>query len=296
MDDEQNAGNAIAHLRRPAVDPATRRRVRRSLNATQATERLAAATSGAVGGSTAAGLIAVGGAMPWAIGVLIFQGPADWQSAAARWALLLALAIAAVSALVYGAGLVRFGQVGSGPALGRAGRARSASYLSAGDFDVQARTLLRRAQDAIDAVMSSDVCQAGVLDQAAYRTTLAAQEWDIALALHEQAKLRQARAKLPSIADDCAARELLAQQHEAGELADRSVTSRVAALEQLAAEVRRADTAYRGWRDHAVVAELADPHLDMLARTAADSYAVADIKAMSRQARILWTTFHDSAS
>jgi hypothetical protein len=47
--------------------------------------------------------VAVGGATPWAVGVLIFEGPAGWESLLARWTLLLAAAVAAVAAAVFGA-------------------------------------------------------------------------------------------------------------------------------------------------------------------------------------------------
>lgn len=228
--------------------------------------------------------VAVGGATPWAVGVLIFEGPAGWESLLARWTLLLAAAVAAVAGVVFGAS-GRSAQRSDtwGPAF--AAGTHSGHYLTAVDFDPPARTLLRRAQDAIDAVTSSEVCRNGLLDADAHRTALAAQEWDIALALREQTRLRQARAQLPAIAEDGTARELLDRQHEAARLAEQSIAGRIVALEQLAAEARHADDAYRDWRAFAAVSELADRHLDMLARTAADSHAIAEIGAMSQEVR-----------
>jgi hypothetical protein len=228
--------------------------------------------------------VAVGGATPWAIGVLIFDGPAGWESLLARWTLFLAAAVAAVAGVVFGAS-VRFAEHGSTWAPAVAAGTRSGSYLTAADFDAPASALLQRAQDAIDAVMSSEVCRVGVLDAAAHGTALAAQEWDIALALRQQTKLRHARAQLPAIAEDGTARELLDRQNEAAQLAEQSIAGRIVALEQLAAEARHADDAYRDWRAFAAVSELADRHLDMLARTAADSHAIAEISAMSQQVR-----------
>ena len=78
---------------------------------------------------------------------------------------------------------------------------------------------------------------------------------------------------------------LLDRQVQAAELADASVAARVAALERYAAEVREADAAYRDWEQAAALAELSGQHLDMLARTAADEHGIAEIQAMSQQAR-----------
>ena len=135
--------------------------------------------------------------------------------------------------------------------------------------------LLRRAQDAVDAVTNAEVSEAGLLDEA---TALAAQEWDIAVSLRDQARLRASRAEITQSTglaepDDV----LLGQFLDAARVAERSVTDRVAALERFAAEVRQADAAHRDWHARARLAELAEPHLDMLARTAADSHGIAEL-------------------
>ena len=64
------------------------------------------------------------------------------------------------------------------------------------------------------------------------------------------------------------------------------MASRVAALERYVAEIREADAAYRDWQQAAALADLSG-HLDMLARTAADQYHIAEIEAMSRHARAI---------
>src|SRR5277367_3318753 len=61
----------------------------------------------AVTGISTALFVAVAGASPWAFGVLIFQHPTGWQTAAGLYALLLAQAIVAVTAVVVGTGVVR---------------------------------------------------------------------------------------------------------------------------------------------------------------------------------------------
>jgi hypothetical protein len=309
MGDQNDAAWADAMLRRPAVDPGIPPCDRALLTApgtlltpagrdrparhrdflpTDPAQRLAT-VDGAVMGMTTAMFIAVFGATPLAIGVLIFQGPVGWESASNRYALLLAEIIVTVTAVVFGLRVARFGQLSGNAPAEVAARTYHGRYLTGADFDARSRVLLRRAQDAIDAVTSSEVCRAGLLDQPAASAALTSQEWDIALALREQARLRARRAELSAIA----AGTLLDQQFQAAQLADSSIAGRVAALERYAAEVREADAAYRGWQQAAALAELSDQHLDMLARTAADEHGMAEIEAMSQQARAVRLAFRE---
>jgi hypothetical protein len=294
MDDEQNVGSVTASLRRSAVDPAIAECDRRPPTPPGSVKRLAARVSGAVNVvATAVFVAAVGAAIPWAIGVLVFLGSTRWQSSLARWALVVAAAVALVTVVVRFASFIWFIRFGTWGASEVGARTHGDGCLTASDFDARSSALLGRAQDAIDAVRSSDVCQAGLLDAGACGAALAAQEWEIALALREQTELREARALLPAIAEDSPARELLDRQHECADLADQSVAARVTSLEELAAEVRRADNGYRDWQAYAAVSELADRHLDMLARTAADSLAIAEIAAMSQQARVVHSALRE---
>jgi hypothetical protein len=307
MDDRQDAAWADARLRRPVLDPGIPPPDRVLLTGpgthltpacqdpparcrvylpTEPGKRLAT-IDGAVTGMTAAAVIAVFGATPLAFGVLVFQGPAGWEAASNHYALLLAEIIALVTAVVFGIRVARFGQPGGSEAAAMAARTYHGRYLTEADFDARSRVLLRRAQTAIDAVTSSRVCRAGLLDQAAANTALASQEWDIALALREQARLRARRAELSAIGTGTVAAALLDRQRQAAQVADSSVDGLVMALERYAAEVREADAAYREWQQTAALAELSGPHLDMLARTAADEHAIAEIEAMSQQARAI---------
>jgi hypothetical protein len=126
---------------------------------------------------------------------------------------------------------------------------------------------------------------AGWRQRRARGSALAAQEWDIAQALREHARLRARRSELPATSAGPVTAGLLDRQSQAAYLADVSVAGRVAALERYAAEVREADAAYRDWEQAAALGELSGQHLDMLARTAADEHGIAEIEAMSQQAR-----------
>ncbi|HEY6791922.1 MAG TPA: hypothetical protein VI365_31860 [Trebonia sp.] len=278
----------------------------------QEPERRLATVEGATTGLTAGMVVAVTGAAPWAIGVLIFQGAVSWQSATGRWALLLMEMIVAVTAVVFGTQVARFGQVRNRYAAAAAQTRYRERYLTGDDLDAPARVLLRRAQDAVDAVTNAGVSEAGLLDEA---PALAAQEWDIAVSLREQARLRARRAEITRTAGltspgdtapgdtapgDTApastpANELLRQLLDAARVAERSVSDRVAALERFAAEVRHADAAHRDWHARARLAELAEPHLDALARTAADSHGIAELAEMTERARAIRSAFNEGA-
>jgi hypothetical protein len=312
MDDQRDALWADASLRRPAVDPGIPRpdrdllAVRGALLPPAAQDRPArrryylpteparrlATIDGTVAGLTAAGLTALFGTTPLAVGVLIFQGPASWEMASDRFALLAAGIIAIVTTVILGVRVVRFGQPSGRTPAETAARTHHGRYLTGADFDARSRVLLRRAQDAIDAVSSSLVCRDDLLDRHATSAALTGQEWDIAVALREQAQLRARRAELrvrraewPAGRAGPQAAALLSQQGRAAQLAEASTIRRVEALERYAAEVGAADSAYRDGKQSAALAELHDRHLDMLARTAADEHGIAEIDRLAAQAR-----------
>jgi hypothetical protein len=307
MKDQPDAAGLGVILRRPAVDPGIPRHDRALLTApgtflTPAHRdrplwhrdflpadpgQRGAAIDGAVIGLVTAGFTAVGGTVPLAIGVLVFSGPVGWQSASSHYALLLAQLIAVVTAVVFGVRVVRFGQLDGVAPAQAAARTYHGRYLTGADFDGRARALLRRAQDAVDAVTSSALCRDGLVDQPAVCASLTEQEWDIAQALHEQAGLRAERAGLAGLAEGPHTAQVLGRQVQAARAAEDSVTSRVEALERYAAEVRAADAAYRDWQQAEALADLSGRHLDMLARSAADQYHLAEIEALARHARAL---------
>jgi hypothetical protein len=303
--DEQNPD---VSLLRPAIEPTVPRAVRALLTRQdrqagrldllpQEPERRLATVNGAATGLTAGMVVAVTGAAPWAIGVLIFQGAVSWQSATGRYALFIMEMIVAVTAVVFGTQVARFGQARGRYAAAAARSRYRGRYLTGDDLDAPARTLLRRAQDAVDAVTSARISQAGLLDET---TALCAQEWDIAVSLRDQARLRASRAEITQgtgLAEAAGppADPLLGQFLDAARTAERSVADRVAALELFAAEVRQADAAHRDWHARIRLAELTEPHLDMLARTAADSHGIAELTEMTARARAIRSAFSDDS-
>jgi hypothetical protein len=313
MGDQHGRGLADARLRRPAVDPAipsadralltapgivltparrARPPLRRDCLPRDPARRLAT-VDGAAMGLTSALLIAVFGTTPLAVGILVLQGSTAWESASSNYALLLAEIMTAITIVILAFRVGRFGQLTGRAPAEAAARTHHGHYLSDQDFDASSRVLLRRAQDAIDTVTSSEVCRADVLDRAAVATALADQEWDIAVALRDQARLRARRAELSEVRAGPATAAVLERQAEAARLAQDSTAARVESLEHFAAEVRQADAAYLDWQQASRLAGLHAEHLDMLARTVADEHGVAEIEAMSQQARALRLAFRE---
>jgi hypothetical protein len=301
---ERSTVSEDATLRRIALDPAIPRGPRDLLRARGTRlalpaparrrrllpaegERREATVSTAVTGLTTALFFAVVGATPWAIGVLVFQQPVAWQSTAGRYGLLLAELIIAVTAIAFGIRVAQFGEPSVEDEAAAVARAYRGRYLTDADLDARARVMLRRAQDAVHAITAAEVVRSDVLDEPATSVMLAEQEWQIALAVREQARLRALRAGLAEPSPGSPAAELLADQRRAAQAAEESTAARVAALERYAAEVHGADAAYRDWREHAAIAELTGPHLDLLANTAADQHGIAELDALSQRARAL---------
>jgi hypothetical protein len=166
-------------------------------------------------------------------------------------------------------------------------RTRQDPGLAGDGLGPSSRALLRRARDAIRAVLSSEVCRAGLLDRAAVGTALAGQESDIAAAVRDQARVRARRAELTPASRGPMTAAVLNNQVQAAQRAESSVAARVEALERYAAEVAEADAAYRDWQQAGQLAELHGQHQDMVARTAADEHGIADIEAMSLRARAI---------
>ena len=291
-----------ATLLRPAIDPAIPRPARDLLLAQAcaparpgllpvAPERRLATVSGAATGLTAGMVVAVTGATPWAVGVLIFQGAAGWQSATGRWALLLTEMIVMVTMVMFGTRVARFGPAGSRRAASATRSRYLGRYVTDADLDAPARVLLRRAQQAVSSARAAAVTRAGLLP---VDPALAAQEWDIAVSLREQARLRWRRAELAATASlSRPAAELLRQQQDSADEAERSTTARVEALEHFSASVGAADSAYLDWQTRARLAELDHAHLDMLAQTAADVHGITELTEMTERARIIGSAFAD---
>jgi hypothetical protein len=168
-------------------------------------------------------------------------------------------------------------------------------FVKPSDLDDSCRELLRRAQRAIGAVLGSGVYASDFLDHAAGETVLRWHEWDIAAALREITRLRAelASAAAAGAAGPMAAAVLDSQQHALA-LARDAIAARVSALERYAAQVETADAAQQDWLSALRLSGLNDRYLDLVARTAVDERASAEITGLTEQAATAAQVFRGS--
>jgi hypothetical protein len=151
------------------------------------------------------------------------------------------------------------------------------------DLDWDMRTLLARAQGAVDQVLGSGILAAGLFE--ADEPALRRHEWDIACALRSFTRVRTLPAGDASLGEMTAA-VVDAQQRALG-IAVAATTKRISSLEHYASQVAAADAALRDWQSSLAQAGLNDTYFDLVARTAADELAVAEIGQLTDRATLM---------
>ena len=148
----------------------------------------------------------------------------------------------------------------------------------------ECRKLLQRAQRAIATIVTSGV-YTGDLQAIVREPVLRQHEWEIAVALREITELLFDL--VSSYAGGTAGpmtTTVLVSQNRAISIARDATTARVVALELLAAQVAAAEAARRDWEIAHRMAANNDKFLDLVARTAADQHATAEITGLAEQA------------
>jgi len=151
-------------------------------------------------------------------------------------------------------------------------------------LDLDCRKLLQRAQCAIAAIVTSTV-YAGDLRGTLHEPVLQQHVWEIAVAPREITELM---VDLGSSASGDTAGPMttavLVSQKRAILMARDAATARVVSLELLAAQLAAAEAARRDWEAAHRLAANNDKYLDLVARTAADKHAIAEITGLAEQA------------
>jgi hypothetical protein len=148
------------------------------------------------------------------------------------------------------------------------------------DLDWDMRTLLARAQRAVDEILGSDILAAGLFD--ADEPALRRHEWDIACALRSFTSVRALPASDADVGEMTAA--VVDAQQQALDVAVAATTRRISSLEHYAGQVATADAGLRDWQSSLRQAGLNDAYLDLLARTAADELAVSELGQLTDRA------------
>jgi hypothetical protein len=159
-------------------------------------------------------------------------------------------------------------------------------------LDRLSRELLLRVQKAITAALDSEA--GAISDDAVPESTLLGHEWEIAVALRDITDLRAEHEMNAAASVGPMTNAVLKSQEGALTQAQEAMTARVAGLERYADSVRAAGIAYRDWQDALRVSDLNDRYLDLVARTAADEYAVAEISGLTERAAVAQTTFQQA--
>jgi hypothetical protein len=158
------------------------------------------------------------------------------------------------------------------------------------DLEPTGRRLLARAQNAVDTILGSQVRADGLLetDEPALRR----HEWEIASTSRELTRMRALPA--PDASTGAGTAAVLAAQQRALALAEEATISRIRALERYAEQVAAADDAHRDWEAALRQGSRNDVYLDLVARTAADQLAVAELDELTDRAAITAQTLHSS--
>ncbi|HEY2506764.1 MAG TPA: hypothetical protein VGI58_09615 [Streptosporangiaceae bacterium] len=142
--------------------------------------------------------------------------------------------------------------------------------------------ILAGAQGAIEYVLHSEVRAAGLLE--VDEPTLRRHEWEIASALRSITGLRLVHIRQQPAG--MLTETVVASQQRALAVAQEATAGRAAALQRFAAQVGAADAAHRDWREAQALSGLNDRYLDLVAATAADELAVAEIGDLTQRAAI----------
>jgi hypothetical protein len=150
-------------------------------------------------------------------------------------------------------------------------------------LDQPSRELLLRAQKAIACAVDGEAA-AIEPDGHVPESTLLRHEWEIAVALRDITDLRAEHGLNAAASVGPMTNAVLKSQEGALAQAHEATAARVSELERYADCVSAASTAYRDWQDALRVSDLNDRYLDLVARTAADEHAIAEISGMTERA------------
>ncbi|MEU4833772.1 hypothetical protein [Streptosporangium sp. NPDC023615] len=162
------------------------------------------------------------------------------------------------------------------------------------DLDAGCGDLLRRAQEAVEAVLGSEINRASLLDTIDNAVTLPEQTWQIATGLKRLSALRTDHRRLVPVPPPPEVAGAFAPYTGALETAERSLEGRVRALEEYAGQVRRADDVYLAHLRLQALAEQAPRYEALVAETAEDAPAASGLDHLNEQARQVERLFHES--
>ncbi|HEX4813753.1 MAG TPA: hypothetical protein VFV66_13485 [Nonomuraea sp.] len=176
----------------------------------------------------------------------------------------------------------------------RLAQAHADRYILAEDLDYPCQMLLRRAQNAVEAILHSKVHRAGLIDTIDNQVTLPEEVWQIAQRLRKLSSMHAEHGKLVP-------RELPPEMEDAFkpytsalDAAWTSLSQRVRHLEKYAKQVLKTDKVYQTHRRLEVLAAKTPEYQQLIAETVHDRLAHQHIKELAEQAHHARKLFEES--
>ncbi|WP_189177559.1 hypothetical protein [Streptomyces lasiicapitis] len=151
-----------------------------------------------------------------------------------------------------------------------------------------AQALLVRAQRAADTILGSSVHRLSLLDRPRNEVMLPEHEWEIATGLRDYSRLVEQEPATPRSEK---VTELLGVRRKALDVSRDSIERRVTALEAYADQVTEADATYEELQQIQQLSDGSSDVLDLLARTARDDLAAAELDSLTGEAAVVAKTF-----
>jgi hypothetical protein len=153
------------------------------------------------------------------------------------------------------------------------------------DLDGPSLALMLRTQGAIRSALGSEVYAHKSLKHAVEEPVLRRHEWDVATNLRRISELRsEHQASTKGETPGPMTAKVLESQRHALTVATAATTSRISALERYAAELKMADAAEHDWQAAMKASGRNDRYVDLIAHTAADEHAIAEIEGLTEHA------------
>ncbi|MER6946179.1 hypothetical protein ABT294_19310 [Nonomuraea sp. NPDC000554] len=167
-------------------------------------------------------------------------------------------------------------------------------YVLPEDLDYPCQMLLRRAQNAVDAILSSDVNRAGLIDTIDNQVTLPEEEWQISQRLARLAAMHAEHGRLVPRELPTGMEDAFKPYASALDAAWTSLAKRVRNLEKYAKQVRRADRVYHAHMRLEALAARTPDYQQLVADTVRDELAHVHIARLADQAAHVRRMFEES--
>ncbi|TDD46311.1 hypothetical protein E1286_21325 [Nonomuraea terrae] len=173
-------------------------------------------------------------------------------------------------------------------------RAHADRYILPEDLDHPCQMLLRRAQNAVDAILNSKVHKAGLIDSIDNQVSLPEELWEVAQRLRRLSAMHTEHGRLVPRELPPGMEDAFKPYTSALDAAWTSLTHRVRHLEKYAKQVLKADKVYHTHKRLEALAAKTPEYQRLIADTVRDDLAKQHIKELSDQAAHVRRMFEES--